>query len=255
MGGGNLLAEDLGWVNMNEIVEAFKELKEYNIICKCDGKSFRNHPENVLFVDWFQQNLLLGMREVLCLVNQKKNIQLNILANPLVKLVISPGGLLTIQEAIWHEKIVLGIPIEIDHHKNIQRAIDMGFAEAINVLNFTKYDIIVKVRVLLDDPTYIENVKKVSKLMKSSPMKPSERAIYWIEQVLKHNGLDHLKPESRKLSFYKLYMLDLALFGCLITGIYMLIMQYHFIKQWILKRELKRRELEDMNKVDKLKNE
>lgn len=163
-----------------------------------------------------------------------------------------------LQEAIWHQKLILGIPLHIDQQKNIQRAVDLGFAEAIDILNFTSVELIVKTRMLIENPIYLNNVEKVSKLMRSQPAKPSERAIYWIEQVIQHKGLNHLKTEARKLNFYKLYMLDIgSLFGTM-TFIYVLIVQYHFIKEWVLRQERKRLASEAnkvMSETDKLKSE
>lgn len=174
-----------------------------------------------------------------------------------MKLVFSAGGMLTVQEAIWHQKLVLGIPINVDHRRNIQRAVDLGFAEAIDVNNFTSVEIIIKTRMLIENPIYLNNVRKVSKLMRSSPMRRSEQALYWIEQVLENNGLEHLKIESRKLSFYELYMVDVGSLILITTLIYILLILYHFVKEWILKRERKRRAAEDeaKNEADKLKSE
>ena len=59
--GGNILAEDLGRERYSDIMNAFRELNEFNFICKCNAKFIRNKPLNVLFVDsWLQQNDLLG---------------------------------------------------------------------------------------------------------------------------------------------------------------------------------------------------
>lgn len=58
--GGSILAEDLGWERIAEIMDAFRELNEFNFICKCDAKFIRRKPPNVQFVDWFQQAQLLG---------------------------------------------------------------------------------------------------------------------------------------------------------------------------------------------------
>lgn len=100
-----------------------------------------------------------------------------------MKLVISHAGLLTIQEAIWHQKLVLGIPIDVGQHKNIQRAVDLGFAESIDVHNFSSVEIIAKTRMLIENPIYLINAAKASKLMKSRPLSPKATALYWIEQV------------------------------------------------------------------------
>lgn len=174
-----------------------------------------------------------------------------------MKLVITHAGLLTVQEAIWHRKLVLGIPLEIGQRRNIQRAIELGFAEDIDVHNFTSMDIVVKTRMLIENPIYALNVDRVSRLMKSPPLGPRSMALHWIEQLLQHDGLDHLKTEARRLSFFKLYMVDVAAVAAIIVLVYILIMQYHFIKAWVVKRERKRREAENrvMNEIDKLKSE
>lgn len=179
-----------------------------------------------------------------------------------MKLILTHGGMLTIQEAIWHEKPILGIPIQYEQHRNIQRAIELGFAESINANNFTSIELIVKIHMLIENSIYVENVRKVSKLMRSiSVMKPKDIAIYWIEQVIEHKGLSHLKCEARKLSFFQLYMIDiLSIIGIVILA-YILIMQYHLIKEWILRKERRRiaKEKEEeeklKNEIEKLKNE
>ena len=54
------MAEELGRERMYEILDAFRDLKEFNFICKCRAEFVRSRPQNVLFVDWLQQNELLG---------------------------------------------------------------------------------------------------------------------------------------------------------------------------------------------------
>lgn len=161
------------------------------------------------------------------------------------------------QEAIWHQKPVLGIPMTPEERTNIRRAIDLGFAETIDVQSFTTAEIVVKIRMLIENPLYKESVQKLADLVKSSPLGPKQTSVHWLEQVIKHNGLNHLKTEVRKMSFYKLYMVDITSFMAIIILIYILIMQYHFIKVWVLKRERKRKDAEDkaMNEIDKLKSE
>jgi UDP-glucoronosyl and UDP-glucosyl transferase len=177
-----------------------------------------------------------------------------------VQIIISHGGLLTVQEAIYHEKPLLTIPIDITQHRNSQRSFALGFSESINIHNFSSTEIIVKIRMLAENPLYLVNVRKASKMLKSRQTTAKQTAIYWIEKVLEHDGLSHLKCESRKLSFYKLYMLDITLIIAVIMLIYILIMQYHFINEWIVNRERKREkgvkdEDKVMNERDKLKNE
>jgi len=164
--------------------------------------------------------------------------------------------MLTIQEAIWHAKPILGLPIQIDQHRNMNRAIELGFAESINVHNFTAIEIVIKVQMLIENPIYHVNVRKASELMKSqSPLMPKELAMYWIEQVLKHKGLKHLQSEARMFNFFKLYLIDIISIMFIILLIYILLIQYHIIKGWLLRKQKRIDEDKVMNETDKLKNE
>lgn len=50
-----------------------------------------------------------------------------------------------------------------------------------------------------------------SKLFRDEPMKPMDRAIFWIEYVIR-NGGDVLKSPALQLSFVQLALLDVYLF-------------------------------------------
>lgn len=164
--------------------------------------------------------------------------------------------MLTIQEAIWHEKPILGLPIQIDQHRNMNRAIELGFAESINVHNFTAIEIVIKVQMMIENPIYHVNVRKASELMKSqNPLMPKELSMYWIEQVLKHKGLRHLQSEARMFNFFKLYLIDIISIMFIILLIYILLIQYHIIKGWLLWKQKRIDEDKVMNETDKLKNE
>lgn len=58
--GSNIPTSDFGRNEMNHLIEAFRQLSEFNFICKSEIE-FNNLPTNVLLVDWFQQNELLSM--------------------------------------------------------------------------------------------------------------------------------------------------------------------------------------------------
>lgn len=58
----------------------------------------------------------------------------------------------------------------------------------------------------------MNKIKSASMAFKNQPICPLEKAIYWIEHVIKYKGADHLKPASTKLSFFQHYLFDVALF-------------------------------------------
>jgi glucuronosyltransferase len=168
-----------------------------------------------------------------------------IIANPKVQLIFTHGGMMTIQEAIWHEKVILGMPIENEHDTNVQKAIDMGFAESINVNNFTSTEITIKIRMLIENPIYHINVRTASLHMKTiAPLPPKDMALYWIEQVISHNGLKHLSGQSRSVHFIQLYLIDIVAIFAFISLLYVMLLQYHLTKEWLERRAEKKLKIE-----------
>lgn len=54
---------------------------------------------------------------------------------------------------------------------------------------------------------YTENIKKRSSIIQDQPDKPLDRAVFWIEHVLKHGG-DHLRSGVVDLSLAQYLLLD-----------------------------------------------
>jgi glucuronosyltransferase len=51
-------------------------------------------------------------------------------------------------------------------------------------------------------------MKQVSALTRDQMESPLERAIYWIEYVIRHQGAPHLRSASRKLSLHQRGFID-----------------------------------------------
>ena len=39
---------------------------------------------------------------------------------------------------------------------------------------------------------------------------PKERAVFWVEYVMRHNGAAHLRSAARELNFFQYYCLDVV---------------------------------------------
>lgn len=62
---------------------------------------------------------------------------------------------------------------------------------------------------------------------------PLERAVFWIEKVIKYKGLQHLQSPANKMKFYESYLLDIILLlSLMLFGGNVLIIQYHIIKYY-----------------------
>lgn len=64
--------------------------------------------------------------------------------------------------------------------------------------------------------SYKESILKLSKIHHDQPIKPLERAVFWIEFVMRHKGAKHLRPAAHHLTWYQYHCLDVLafLFAC-----------------------------------------
>lgn len=70
--------------------------------------------------------------------------------------------------------------------------------------------------VLLKLCRYRNAALRKSAILQDQLTKPLNRAIYWIEYVIRHKGAHHLKSSSLDLTWYQYYLLDLMGFVLII---------------------------------------
>ncbi|KAM8877186.1 UDP-glucuronosyltransferase 2C1-like [Synchiropus picturatus] len=183
--------EDLPFEVSNKIAEAFAQLPQ-KIIWKHNGVRPTTLGNNTLLVDWMPQKDLLG--------------------HPKVKLFVAHGGTNGVQEAIYHGVPVVGIPLFYDQYDNLVRLKVRGAAKIVELEFIEKENHFLNaVRDVLDDPTYTENMRLLSRLHRDQPIKPLDHATFWVEFVMRHKGAAHLRTESYKLPWLSYYCLDLLL--------------------------------------------
>jgi glucuronosyltransferase len=62
-------------------------------------------------------------------------------------------------------------------------------------------------------------MKRMSALSKDEPETSLNRAVWWAEYVLRHNGAKHLRSAALDLTWYQYFLLDVAAFLCLLLAI------------------------------------
>ncbi|KAG8212800.1 UDP-glycosyltransferase, partial [Ladona fulva] len=94
---------------------------------------------------------------------------------------------------------------------------------------------------------YHENMMAIKSLVNDQKEHPLDRAVYWIEYVLRHKGSRHMQLASVDLAWYQLYVLD-VLFVLIVIPIFtLLFISYAVIK--ILKKVCKsKRKTSDTSK-------
>jgi glucuronosyltransferase len=58
---------------------------------------------------------------------------------------------------------------------------------------------------------YKENIRRVSQLLKDQIDNPLDRAVYWLEYVIRHKGAHHLLTSARHLSLLQQGLVDVML--------------------------------------------
>ncbi|KAI8491722.1 UDP-glucuronosyltransferase 2A1 [Branchiostoma belcheri] len=77
---------------------------------------------------------------------------------------------------------------------------------------FSTKDSIVGVKNVQRQGHYRETAARLSCLHHDQPQSPMERAVWWIEHVIQHGGLPHLRARAVELPWYQYYLLDVAAF-------------------------------------------
>lgn len=214
--GTSMRSELLGEERINLFLNVFKSLPEYNFIWKFEHTNSMKVPLNVMIVDWIPQNTVLSYSNI--------------------KLFITHGGLLSMQEATWHAVPILGIPLFMDQLQNVERAVNGGVGDKIDINNLSEEDVRRKIIEVIKNPSYRNKMKEKSLIFRSQPLHPLDRAIFWIEHVIQFKG--YLQAPAGKMSFIKIYMLDLVLVIIGFSVVYCVIVKFNL---WSTKKNVSKR--------------
>lgn len=189
--------------------EAFKELP-FNFIWKANDEKYKHLdiPKNCLLLNW----LPLA----------------DILAHPNVKLIISHGGLRTIEESIDREIPMILVPINFDQPFNALLQTKNKISKNLDLNTFSKKDMIEAV-MEMTKPQYKDNIKYVKKLVYDRISTSIDEAVDNIEQLIKHNETFKFQMyDARLTEDYSEIMSDIYfMIGRFVTFIYT-VLNYFF---------------------------
>ncbi|XP_043576720.1 UDP glucuronosyltransferase 2 family, polypeptide A5 isoform X5 [Chiloscyllium plagiosum] len=190
------LVKNLTAEKANIIAEALGEIPQ-KVLWSYAGEKPKMLASNTKLYKWLPQNDLLG--------------------HPKTRVFITHGGTNGIYEAIYHGVPMIGIPLFADQPDNMAHMKAKGAAVVLSFISLTKQDLINAVNTVINDASYKENALKLSRIQHDQPMTPLERAVFWIEFVMRHGGAQHLRPAAHSLSWYQYHCLDVIafLFICL----------------------------------------
>ncbi|XP_042233281.1 UDP-glycosyltransferase UGT5-like [Homarus americanus] len=173
----------------NLFLQAFRRLPQ-RVIWKYEGE-LEDVPDNVMISKWLPQQ--------------------DILAHDNVKVFITHGGLLSLQESIYHATPLLALPIFGDQPKNGLFVRDSGLGHFLVWEELTENLIMNALTDIISDPKYKENVMKMSAGLRDQLISPKELAVFWTEYVIRHRGAPQLRSPAAQLSWVEFLMLDVLL--------------------------------------------
>lgn len=172
-------------------IDTFRKLK-MPIIWKWDEDNIADLPKHVMIQKWVPQQ--------------------DILAHPNLKLFVTHGGLLSVQEALYHMKPLLGIPLGNDQKPNLLRAKREGYAEILEWDKLSVDEFYTSVLRMIKDENVKQNLRIAHERFVDQKESPQERAVWWIEYLIRNGKTGFLKPYSLKLEWYQYHLLDVIAF-------------------------------------------
>ncbi|CAJ1069448.1 UDP-glucuronosyltransferase 2A2-like [Xyrichtys novacula] len=169
------------------VAAAFAQLPQ-KVVWRHTGKRPSTLGNNTLLLDWLPQTDLLG--------------------HPKTRVFVAHGGTNGLQEAIYHGVPIVGLPLMFDQDDNLFRMKVRGVAKVLDIGTLDTDTFLDALKEVLHEPSYRENMQELSRLHRDQPMKPLDRAMFWIEFVMRHKGAAHLKTQSYKLSWIQYHSLD-----------------------------------------------
>ncbi|ODM95387.1 UDP-glucuronosyltransferase 2B18 [Orchesella cincta] len=159
-----------------------------------DGEKPVGMPDNVMTAKWMPQQSILG--------------------HPKIRGFITHGGLLSMQEAVYHGVPMIVFPVFAEQDYNAERLHRTGRGIRLDFGSLTEPQLEDAINRLLTDPRIKHEMKLTSARFKDRPSKPVDTALWWTSYILRHEDTSFLRPGrlASSLSWYQRRQLDVWAF-------------------------------------------
>ncbi|VVC33308.1 Hypothetical protein CINCED_3A004360 [Cinara cedri] len=207
-------------INMDKVpkptLDIFKKVLgrlEQKVIFKWTNNDTQGFPDNFYVDSWLPQ--------------------VDILKHPNCKLFITHGGIHGLMETIDAGVPFIGFPVFGDQHQNLRISQENGFGIMSNIMTLTENTFERDVGLVLNEPSFKENAMRMSLIFNDRPLTSIDKAVYWVEYVIRHKGAHHLRSPAVELVWYQYYSLDI--FAFIISIILFLIFIFYRITKLVIK--------------------
>jgi glucuronosyltransferase len=221
--GGNIKSSDLPPEKLEVFLKIFASMSDVLVLWKFESVALKDrHANNIIIGPWMPQQEIL----------KHKNL----------KVFITHGGLLSSMEALYYGKPIIGIPFFNDQKFNMARAVSQGYGMSLDYDSLSEESLGKAIKTIFNDTSYQTSAEKLSELFRDNPIKPVDKAVYYVEHVIRNGGAAHLKTAATKLSFIQIHLVDQILFVLLaITSMILIaIFALSTAMKWLKKKFQKR---------------
>ncbi|XP_034826578.2 UDP-glucosyltransferase 2-like [Maniola hyperantus] len=182
--GTNALAGAIPEDKVRIIVKVLSGLP-YDVLWKWDKNKLPVQSENIKLSKWYPQS--------------------DLLRHPKVKLFITQAGLQSTDEAIAAGVPLVALPLFGDQWYNAEKYVKHGIGKKLDIETLSAEEFRVAVENVAKDDSYRKNLVKLRQLMHDQPESPLQRAMWWVEYVMRHGGAKHLRPPSANISYVQYF--------------------------------------------------
>ncbi|XP_046991814.1 UDP-glucosyltransferase 2-like [Schistocerca americana] len=203
--GSNVRSNALPVEKIQAFLEAFRQLPQ-RVLWKWENDSMPSQPENLMVSKWLPQEAVL--------------------AHPKVRLFITQGGLQSMNEAMYHAVPFLVIPFMADQPHIAAKIAQAEIGVRMELRDVTKDTLLSAIRTVLEDPKYMDNTKRLSAVFREHKADSLERAVWWIEYVIRHKGAPHLRSAALDLHWWQLLLLDVVAFVLAVAALTLFVVYF-----------------------------
>lgn len=110
-----------------------------------------------------------------------------------------------------------------------------GVAAELNYLRLTEEGLRNTILKVAENESFAKNMKERSKLYRDQPMQPLERAIWWVEYIIRNPNATHLRSPALNMNFFVAHSFDILFFS--IFSLFLIALTiYNFVRFLILKK-------------------
>ncbi len=116
---------------------------------------------------------------------------------------------------------MVAIPVTGDQPINAKAVEKMGFGLVQPYQSLNEADLYKALDAVLHQPQYLEKAQKYGSILNDQINRPLDRAIWWIEHVMRHPKMYQGRSPVHKLAWFQYFLLDvLAIYAVILYVIY-----------------------------------